>query len=155
MRLRTLLGDYPVTHALRTGQIRSDKLSLLFDDVKLPQNAFKRLVNGLEFDIAEIAVVTFLLAKAHGRPYRLLLAVVMARSPYPYLVHNTEKGDSVPPEVSDEFLSFLEKSRAVAGCPDMAPFGLEQNRRNLEVAIDSVFRQDLIPRRFAVEELFK
>jgi 4,5-dihydroxyphthalate decarboxylase len=70
--MRVLLGEYPVTHALRAGKISSPNLQLEFADVKLPQHAFKRLVNGLEFDIAEIAVVTFLLAKAHGRPYRLL-----------------------------------------------------------------------------------
>jgi len=36
----------------------------------------------------------------------------------------------------------------------MNPYGIEANRRNLEVAIDYVHRQRLIPRRFAVEELF-
>jgi 4,5-dihydroxyphthalate decarboxylase len=36
----------------------------------------------------------------------------------------------------------------------MNPFGLEANRRNLEAAIDCVYRQGMIPRRFGVEELF-
>jgi 4,5-dihydroxyphthalate decarboxylase len=31
---------------------------------------------------------------------------------------------------------------------------VEANRRNLEVAIDYVYRQRLIPRRFSVDELF-
>ena len=37
---------------------------------------------------------------------------------------------------------------------DTTPFGLDANRRNLEVAIDCVHRQRLIPRRFTVDELF-
>jgi len=37
---------------------------------------------------------------------------------------------------------------------DTTPFGLEANRRNLEVAIDYVHAQRLIPRRFTVDELF-
>ena len=37
----------------------------------------------------------------------------------------------------------------------MNPFGLEENRRNLEVAIDCMFRQGMIPRRFTVEELLR
>jgi len=41
-----------------------------------------------------------------------------------------------------------------AGETDMNPFGVEANRRNLEVAIDYVWRQGLIPRRFEVNELF-
>ena len=37
----------------------------------------------------------------------------------------------------------------------MNPFGLEENRRNLEVAIECIYRQEMIPRRFTVEELFR
>ena len=40
------------------------------------------------------------------------------------------------------------------GALDMTPFGLEENRRNLEVAIEYVYRQRLIPKRFTVDELF-
>jgi 4,5-dihydroxyphthalate decarboxylase len=49
----------------------------------------------------------------------------------------------------------LTRSREAAGSPEMSPFGLEENRRNLEVAIDCMARQEMIPRRFAVEELFR
>jgi 4,5-dihydroxyphthalate decarboxylase len=37
---------------------------------------------------------------------------------------------------------------------DSTPFGVESNRRNLEVAIEYAHQQRLIPRRFAVDELF-
>jgi 4,5-dihydroxyphthalate decarboxylase len=43
----------------------------------------------------------------------------------------------------------------MAGNPEMNPYGIEQNRRNLEVAIDYVHRQGLIPKRYALEELFR
>ena len=56
--------------------------------------------------------------------------------------------------VSQEVLELLEQSREHAGNPEMNPFGIEENRRNLEVAIDCVYQQRMIPRRFAVEELF-
>ena len=36
----------------------------------------------------------------------------------------------------------------------MNPFGMEANRRNIEIAIDYVHQQRLIPRRFTVDELF-
>ena len=45
-------------------------------------------------------------------------------------------------------------SVAGGGAAAENPYGLEANRRNLEVAIDYVHRQRLIPRRYAVEELF-
>ena len=62
MRLKTLLGDYPVTRALREGRVRSPLVELDIADVKVPHTAFKRVVRDLEFDVAEIAIVTFLMA---------------------------------------------------------------------------------------------
>jgi 4,5-dihydroxyphthalate decarboxylase len=56
---------------------------------------------------------------------------------------------------AQEIYAELERSRDAAGNPEMNPFGLEANRRNLEVAIDCMCRQAMLPRRFAVEELFR
>ena len=266
--MKALLGDYPVTKLFK------QQSPLQFADVKLPQQAFKRVVRNLEFDVAELALVTYLLAKAHGKPYRLLPAVVTARFQHPYLVclknnrfsprelsgkrigqrsysvttaawirgmlmeegvdlsgirwvtfeephvaefrdppnveraapgkellamllvgeidaaiageipqderivpvyadpaaaaqawrkkhgaiqinHMVTVKNSVSSSQSQEIYDLLKKSREAAGNPEMNPFGLEENRRNLEVAIDCVYRQNMIPRRFTVEELFE
>jgi 4,5-dihydroxyphthalate decarboxylase len=265
--MKALLGDYPVTRYFK------EHSGLEFADVKLPQQAFKRVVRGLEFDVAELALVTYLLAKAQGKPYRLLPAVVTARFQHPYLVclknsrlsprelngkrigqrsysvttaawirgmlmeegvdlagmrwvtfeepHVAEFHDpanveraaagkemiamllageidaaiageipkderivpvyadpdaaaqawrrkhgaiqinhmvvvrsDMPSSLSDQICKSLDESRKAAGSPAMNPFGLEENRRNLEVAIGYVHAQGMIPRRFTVEELF-
>jgi 4,5-dihydroxyphthalate decarboxylase len=52
-------------------------------------------------------------------------------------------------------LNRLKESREAAGNPATNPFGIEENRRNLEAAIDCIHRQKMIPRRFGVEELFQ
>jgi 4,5-dihydroxyphthalate decarboxylase len=62
--------------------------------------------------------------------------------------------DSVPRADAEEVSRLLAKSIAAAGNPELNPYGVGANRRNLEVAIDYVHRQRLIPRRFAVEELY-
>jgi 4,5-dihydroxyphthalate decarboxylase len=268
--LKALLGDHPVTRQFK------QRSSLEFADVKLPHTAFKRVVRDLEFDVAELALMTFLLAKAHGKPYRLLPAVVTARFQHGLLAYNPERGplspdrlagkkvgmrsysvttatwvrgilaedygvdlDTVhwvtfedphvaefrdppnatrmppgadltamllageldaavlaaPPEggplrplipdpvaaaaawkakhgaiqinhmvtikntVSDfqaqDIYAELERSREAAGSPEMNPFGLEANRGNLEVAIECMCRQAMLPRRFTVAELFR
>ena len=49
----------------------------------------------------------------------------------------------------------LVESKKAAGDPPMLPHGIEANRRNLEVAIDCAYKQNMIPRRFTVEELFQ
>lgn len=91
LQLHTLLGDYVNTAALKKGMVASPRLRFDFADVKLPQNAFKAVVRG-EFDVAELAIVTYLQALAHGKPLVLLPAVVMAIPPHPCLAYNTAQG---------------------------------------------------------------
>jgi 4,5-dihydroxyphthalate decarboxylase len=57
--------------------------------------------------------------------------------------------------LSQSIFDLLKKSREAAGNPATNPYGIEENRRNLEAAIDCVYRQKMIPRRFTVEELFE
>jgi 4,5-dihydroxyphthalate decarboxylase len=68
--------------------------------------------------------------------------------------HMVAVKDSVSHADADALLRLLEESFAAAGNPALNPIGLEANRRNLEVAVDYVHRQRLIPQRYTVEELF-
>jgi 4,5-dihydroxyphthalate decarboxylase len=93
--LKTLMGDYPITKQFRT---HTDKFA--FADVKgSPASAFKRVVRDLEFDVAEMAIITHLIAKAHGKPYRLLPFVVLARFQHPFLVYNAARGALAPEDL--------------------------------------------------------
>jgi 4,5-dihydroxyphthalate decarboxylase len=283
LRLSTLIGDHAVTRALKGGEVASPHIALDFADVKVPNTAFKRVVRNLEFDVAELAIVTFLMAKAQGVPLSLLPAVLLARFQHPYLLYDRSRGRLAPadldgrrvgirsytvttvawiravlandhgvdldsirwisfeeahvagftdppnverarpeqdlltmllageidaaviaapvddprigtlipdpaaaakawqdkygaiqlnhlvavksrlceahPDAVREVYRLLEASKRAAGLPpaggiDLNPFGIGQNRRNLEVAIDMTFRQRLIPRRLEVDELF-
>ena len=98
--LPALLGDYPVTRAIRHGDVTSPVVRLAFADVKSAASAFKRVVRDMEFDVAELAIVTFLLAKAHGKPLVLLPAVVLGRFQHPYLVYNRERGHLAPSDLT-------------------------------------------------------
>ena len=267
--LKTLIGDYPVTKQFRT---RTDRFELGQYQGSVA-TAFKRVVRNFEFDVAEMAIMTFLVAKAFNKPYRLLPFVVMARYQHPYLVttktlspqelegkrvgvrsysvttgawirgilaedygvdlsriqwvtfeeaHVAEFKD--PPNVqraaagkdinamllageidaailgaiptdprlqpvirdpeaagrkwgekhgaiqlnhlvgvkntvskatADEIYALLLDSKKAAGNPPMLPHGLDANRRNLEVAIECAWKQNMIPRKYNVEELFE
>lgn len=283
--LKAMLGNYPATAALKSGQIASPLVKFDWADVKVPSSAFKRTVRALEFDFSELAVITYLIGKAHGRPLVLLPAVVVGRFQHPFLVYNSAKGKLTPgqlngkrvgirsysvttvtwlrgimqndygvdlssiqwvtfeephvaefkdppniirapadkdlmgmleageidaaivgsrvpggssivpmiedpaaagaawqkkygaiqinhmvvvkqelsqrnPEVVREIWRMLVESKKAGGeaangnGPDSLPYGIEANRRNLEVAIDFVHQQGLIPRKFTVDELF-
>lgn len=267
--LKTLIGDYPVTKQFRT---RTDRFELGQYQGSVA-SAFKRVVRNLEFDVAEMAIMTFLVAKAFNKPYRLLPFVVVARYQHPYLVTNQQLSpkelegkrvgvrsysvttgawvrgilaedygvdlskirwvtfeeahvaefrdppnvqrapagrdinamllageldaailgavptepklkpviadpeaagkkwgekhgalqlnhlvgvkDTVSKATADEVYGLLLESKKAAGNPPMLPHGVEANRRNLEVAIDCAWKQNMIPRRFTVEELFE
>jgi 4,5-dihydroxyphthalate decarboxylase len=59
-------------------------------------------------------------------------------------------------DVSKEVFRLLSESKKLGAKDDPGcPFGIEENRKNLEVAIDYVYRQGLIPQRFSVDELFE
>src|ERR671926_191918 len=94
--LKTLMGDHAVTKQFKT---RTDK----FDFVEVKGSAaqfFKRVVRDLEFDVAEMAIMTHLIAKAHGKPYRLLPFVVLARYQHPFLVYNAARGTLAPEDLA-------------------------------------------------------
>ena len=91
--LNTLLGSYPNTLALKEGLIPSDWIDFNFTDAPVPNRFFKRVVRDLEFDVAELALVTALQAKAYNKPLMMLPAVVGAgRYQHHCLVHNRERG---------------------------------------------------------------
>ena len=93
--LNTLMGDYPVTKQFKT---HTEKFA--FADIKgSPAVAFKRVVRDLEFDVAELAIMTFLLARAHGKPLKLLPAVLTARFQHPFLVYNSARGTLSPEDL--------------------------------------------------------
>lgn len=96
VELKTLLGDYPVTRLLKRGDVGSPDLRLAFADVKRPSSAFKRVVRDLEFDVAELALMTYLAAHAYGKPLVLLPAVVLARYQHPFIVYDSSRGPLSP-----------------------------------------------------------
>ena len=92
LKLKALLGDYPNTRALKSGLLTPTGFEYEYADVKVPNRAFKRVVRNLEFAVAELALVTFLQAKAYGKPLTLLPAVVGAgRYQHHCLVYNAER----------------------------------------------------------------
>jgi 4,5-dihydroxyphthalate decarboxylase len=100
VRLRTLLGDYPNTKALKSRAIHSASVTFEFADVKVPNTAFKDVVRHLKYDVAELAIVTYLQAKEHGKPLLLLPAVVVGALPHGFLVYNAERGRISPAELN-------------------------------------------------------
>ena len=78
-RLAAALGRYPHTAALLDGRVASPLLGLDQAEVKPISRAFAPMVREGRFDVSEMAIVTFLMAKAWGKPLVLLPVVLAAR----------------------------------------------------------------------------
>jgi 4,5-dihydroxyphthalate decarboxylase len=72
LHLAAMLGTYPKTGPLKHKTLTSPLFDLEFAPVDVAQQAFKAVVRDLKYDVAEIAIVTFLQAFAAGKPYVLL-----------------------------------------------------------------------------------
>ena len=77
--LRTALGSYRHTEALRSGAVGSDLLRLEFADVAPISRAFAPMVREGRYDVSEMAIATFLQATAYAKPLVLLPVTVAAR----------------------------------------------------------------------------
>ncbi len=64
--LRTVTRTSGANAALKDGTVVPDGLSLDVVEVPVLVHAFRRMVRGLEFDVSEMAVTTYLVAREHG-----------------------------------------------------------------------------------------
>jgi 4,5-dihydroxyphthalate decarboxylase len=99
-KLFTLLGNYPNTLAFKKGDVKSDLVDFDFADVKVSNTAFKPLVREAKFDVAELAIVTFLQAKTYGKPYVLIPATVLGRGQHHTIAYNPERGELKPSDLA-------------------------------------------------------
>ena len=99
VKLFTLLGDYPNTLPIKQGQVPSDLVEFEFADIKVANSGFKPLVRDAKFDLGELAIVTYLQARAYGKPYVLLPAPVVARSQHHTIAYNPERGELTPKQL--------------------------------------------------------
>ncbi len=102
MRLRTLLGDHPGTAALKNGSIKSDLVTLDFADYSPTHKGFKPMVREQAFDVSEMAIVTYLMAKSFGKPMVLLPCVVMARFQHAFALYNAKSGTLMPGDLNNK-----------------------------------------------------
>ena len=91
-KLRTAFGDYPMTAKLKSGELKEDGIELEFEEIKPVNRVFKPMAQDQKFDVAEMAIVTYLLARAYNKPIVLLPAVMYGRFQHNTFVYSAERG---------------------------------------------------------------
>jgi 4,5-dihydroxyphthalate decarboxylase len=99
LRLKTALVARGHTQALRDGTVRPRTCDFEFEEVPVIINAFRRMVRGLEFDVAELAITTYVCAKAHGKPFTAIPVFPMRAFHHGAILHHTGSGIRTPKDL--------------------------------------------------------
>jgi 4,5-dihydroxyphthalate decarboxylase len=94
--LNVCFGTYPHTKALKEGQIKSDRVAFAFTEINPVNRAFMPMAREQKFDLSEMAIVTYLQAKAYGKPLVLMPATMMGRFQHGTMLYNSERGTLRP-----------------------------------------------------------
>src|ERR1700704_2715524 len=96
----TRLGNYPNTKPLKSGAVSSELVDFDFVEVKVANNLFKSVVRDAKYDVAELAIATYLQAKAYGKPYVPLPAVLVSRGQPHTIACNADRGVVRPSDLA-------------------------------------------------------
>lgn len=72
LTLKTAIGNYGQTKGLKDGSVKSDKFELEHFEITPVPMIFRRMVRGLEFDVCEMALSTYMCARAHDKAFTAL-----------------------------------------------------------------------------------
>jgi 4,5-dihydroxyphthalate decarboxylase len=68
LKLKTVTRTQGNNRALKDGTVKPRTFEFQFEEVDPLIAAFRRMVRGNEFDVCEMAITTYICAKAHGKP---------------------------------------------------------------------------------------
>jgi 4,5-dihydroxyphthalate decarboxylase len=89
-------GTYPQTQALKSGQIKSDRVALKLTEINPVYRAFGMMVREQKFDICEMAIVSYLQGKAYGKPMVLMPATMVGRFQHGTMLYDSACGTVTP-----------------------------------------------------------
>ena len=99
LKLRANVADYPVTQAMKDGRVSSSLVSLDYCGPKTAHDGFKAMLRQNAFDVGELAIVTYLQAKAYGKPWVLLPTPISGRFQHHCIGFNIEHGELKPKDI--------------------------------------------------------
>ena len=97
--LSTAIANYGHTVPLKDGSIGSPMFSMTQTEVSPVPMIFRRMVRTLEFDVAEMALSTYLCAKAHGKLFTALPVFLTRDFYHGMLSYNARSGIEGPKDL--------------------------------------------------------
>jgi len=98
-RLKTVTRTQGNNRALKEGAVRPRTVELEFVEVDPLIDAFRRMVRGLEFDVSEMAMTTYLAAREHGKRFTALPVFLVRAFHHGAILVNTKSGIRTPKDL--------------------------------------------------------
>src|SRR6201982_316255 len=99
LRLKAVTRTQGNNKALKEGTVRPRTCELEFIEVDPLISAFRRMVRGLEFDVCEMALTTYITARAHGKKMMGLPIFLMRQFHHGAISINTKAGIASPKDL--------------------------------------------------------
>ncbi|MDQ6917622.1 MAG: ABC transporter substrate-binding protein [Pseudomonadota bacterium] len=93
------VGNHGSTLALKDGRVEPEDFSLRFVDVDPITGAFRRMVRSMEFDIAEMAITTYLVARSFGKRFTALPVFPVRALHHGAILRNVASGVRTPKDL--------------------------------------------------------
>ena len=99
LKLKTVFRPDGHTEPLRIQTIKPKTFEIDYVDVPVLIQAFRRMVRGLEFDICELAMTTYICAKAYGKRFTAIPVFPARVFHHGAIVYNTKSGIRNPKDL--------------------------------------------------------
>lgn len=99
MSLRTVTRTQGNNAELKAGAVQPDGYTFAFEEVPVLVNAFRRMVRGLEFDVCEMAITTYVCAREHGVAFTAVPVFLVRGLHHGAIVHHVASGLTGPKDL--------------------------------------------------------
>ena len=99
LKLKTVTRTQGNNRALKDGTVKPKTFAFDFEEVDPLIAAFRRMVRGNEFDICEMAITTYICAKAHGKPMTAVPVFLVRAFHHGAILVNTKAGIAKPKDL--------------------------------------------------------
>src|SRR6266487_3401181 len=99
LKLRTVTRTQGNNRALKDGSVQPRSFAFHFEEIDPLIAAFRRMVRGNEFDICEMAITTYICAKAHGKPMTAVPVFLVRAFHHGAILVNTRAGIRTPKDL--------------------------------------------------------
>ena len=89
---------------LKDGSVKPQTFDFDFEEIPVLVDGFRRMVRANEFDICEMAITTYICAKAHGKPMTALPIFLVRAFHHGAILYNTQLGIATPKDLEGKMV---------------------------------------------------